>query len=77
MIWFFQRQHARLHFEVRRQTDSHDYELVMTHPDGHQEVEQFTDALTLLDRMEQLQQTLYADGWQQPADRGLSGRASA
>jgi hypothetical protein len=69
MIWFFERQHSRLHYEIRRQTDGHAYELVITHPDGHQEVEQFSDPIELLDRSHQLQTSLRAEGWQPPTNR--------
>lgn len=76
MLWFFERQRSRLHYEVRRQTDGDDFELVITHPDGHQDVEQFADSLTLLDRMQRLQRSLRADGWEPPARRATAGRAS-
>ena len=35
MIWFFERHRARLHYEIRRQSDGPAYELVITFPDGH------------------------------------------
>ena len=37
MIWFFERHEARLLYEIRRQADGDDYELVVTFPDGRQE----------------------------------------
>jgi len=76
MIWFFERQHSRLHYEIRRQTDGHDYELVITHPDGRQEIEQFTDPLDLLDRSQRLQRSLRAAGWQPPSGRPRAGGQS-
>ena len=76
MIWFFERQRSRLYYEVRRQTDGDNYELVITHPDGHQDVEHFADSLELLDRMERLQHRLHAEGWQPPRQRVSSGRAT-
>ena len=69
MIWFFERQHSRLHYEIRRQTDGHDYELVITHPDGRQEVEVYADPVQLLDRSQRLQHTLRSAGWQPPSGR--------
>ncbi len=66
MIWFFQRQQSRLHYEIRRQTDGHDYELVITQPDGRQDVERYTDAATLLERSMRLEHSLIAAGWQRP-----------
>ncbi len=77
MIWFFQRQQSRLHYEVRRQTDGHDFELVITHPDGRLDVEQFADPGSLSARMQQLQRTLQAEGWRPPPQRVTVGRASA
>jgi hypothetical protein len=69
MIWFFQRQQSRLHYEIRRQTDGQDYELVITHPDGHQEIEQYADPSALLERSTRLEHNLIAAGWQPPQPR--------
>ena len=75
MIWFFERQTSRLLYEIRRQVDGHDYELVVTYPDGHQEIEHFTDAIALIERSQQLQDSLRADGWTPPASvRGGGAR---
>lgn len=70
MIWFFERQNSRLHYEIRRQPDGHDYELVITKPDGMQDVERYGDALALLHRTEELERTLRAEGWHVPVPRG-------
>lgn len=69
MIWFFQRHQSRLHYEIRRQTDGQDYELVITHPDGRQEVEQYADGSALLERSMRLEDDLIAAGWQPPRSR--------
>lgn len=69
MIWFYERHHDRLHYEIRHQTDGPDYELVITHPDGRQEIERYPDSGTLLERSTKLQHTLSAAGWQPPAPR--------
>jgi hypothetical protein len=66
MIWFFERQQSRLHYEIRRETDGHAYELVITHPDGRQELELFADPLAVIERSQDLQGTLLAEGWQPP-----------
>lgn len=73
MIWFFERQTARLLYEIRRHADGDDYELVVTFPDGRQEVEQFTDAVSLIERSHRLQESLRADGWTPP----MTSRAAA
>lgn len=74
MIWFFERHHSRLHYEVRRQTDGNDYELVITWPDGRQDVERYSECGTLLERTTVLQSRLAADGWQPPPVGPLSRR---
>jgi hypothetical protein len=67
MIWFFERHEARLLYEIRRQMDGDDYELVVTFPDGRQEVEQFVDPGALIARSQQLQDSLRAQGWEPPS----------
>jgi hypothetical protein len=74
MIWFFERQHARLRFEIRHQLDGHGFELVITHPDGRQHVEQYDDQRALVERSRDLQNTLTAGGWQPPASRERARR---
>ena len=48
MVWFFERQQSRLHYEIRRQSDGDDYELVINWPDGRQEVERYSECGTLI-----------------------------
>lgn len=72
MIWFFERHHSRLLYEIRRQVDGNDYELVVTFPDGRQEVEQFDNPHALIQRSERLQEHLRAEGWAPPMSRRLS-----
>ena len=66
MFWFFEKHHARLHYEIRRQTDGPDYELVITFPDGRLEVESFPDADAVVERSDALQHSLVQAGWQPP-----------
>jgi hypothetical protein len=66
MIWFFERHHARLRYEIRRQTDGPNYELVITFPDGRQEVEQYDDPSALTERSILLDRALRDEGWQRP-----------
>jgi hypothetical protein len=66
MIWFFERRRARLHYEIRRQTDGPNYELVITFPDGRQEIERYADPRDLAERSSRLEQHLTAEGWQPP-----------
>jgi hypothetical protein len=73
MIWFFERQASRLLYEIRRQLDGDDYELVVTFPDGRQEIENFKDANSLIERSHRLQESLKADGWMPPPTPRVSG----
>ena len=77
MIWFFEKHRSRLLYEIRRQVDGNDYELVVTFPDGLQEVEQFVDASALIERSQRLQETLRADGWAPPTVRPRYSPGSA
>jgi len=70
MIWFFEREDSRLRYEIRRQADGHDYELVITRPGGHQDVECYDDPFQLLHRTEALEHSLRAEGWKVPVPRG-------
>jgi hypothetical protein len=74
MIWFFERQQARLFYEIRRATEGAEYELVITHPDGREQVEAFTDASVLLERSVRLRSALLSDGWRFPGTRGRQPR---
>jgi hypothetical protein len=67
MLWFFERREARLRYEVRREKDGPRYELVITWPDGHEEIEVFADADAVAARARHLQDHLQAEGWEAPA----------
>lgn len=73
MIWFFERQHSRMRYEIRRDTDGNDFELVITHADGRQAVERYSDSGEVLERSVRLQNTLLQDGWQPPTVRLKAG----
>lgn len=77
MIWFFERHQARLSYEIRRATEGTEYELVITHPDGTQQVEAFTDAALLMERSMRLRDTLSAQGWRAPDIRPRAPRGIA
>jgi hypothetical protein len=67
MLWFFERRDDRLLYEIRRHADGDDYELVVTFPDGKQEVEKFADPHALIERSQRLQDSLRAQGWRPPS----------
>ena len=74
MLWFFERDAARLLYEIRRQIDGDDYELVLTFPDGRQEVEKYQDPHKLIERSHRLQETLRQQGWAPPSVRAPGQR---
>ena len=76
MIWFFERLDARLHYEIRRQSDGPAYELVITYPDGRQEIEQYDDSTAVTRRSLRLERALTDAGWE-PPPVGSRSRASA
>lgn len=73
MLWFFERDAARLLYEIRRQVDGDDYELVLTFPDGRQEVEKYQDPHSLIERSQRLQESLRKQGWAPPASARVQG----
>jgi hypothetical protein len=66
MIWFFERHQSRLQYEIRRQTDGLNYELVITFPDGRQEIERYDDPTAVRERAIKLERTLTDEGWEPP-----------
>jgi hypothetical protein len=68
MLWFFERDASRLLYEIRRQVDGDDYELVLTFPDGRQEVEKYQDPHALIERSHRLQEALRSEGWVPPTN---------
>ena len=66
MLWFFEKQDAWIHYEIRRQADGDAYELVITHPDGRQDVERYGKPSDVVERSNHLQQELTEAGWHAP-----------
>jgi len=69
MIWFFERQGDHLRCEIRSQIEGDRYDLVITHPDGTEEVEQFTNSQALAQRTVALEKAMRGDGWNGPFAR--------
>ena len=69
MLWFFEKQQSRLHYEIRRQSDGHNYELIITYSDGRTEVEVYEDPGAVVERSERLKHSLTQEGWQSPGRR--------
>ena len=76
MIWFFERRRAWLHYEIRRQTDGPDYELVVTFPDGRQQIERYGESAAVAERANRLVRSLIDEGWAPPAVGPLAGRTT-
>ena len=68
MIWFFERESARLHYEIRQRPDGHDFEIVVTYPDGSQLIERFADASGLIARSSAIRSELFERGWRAVGD---------
>ena len=66
MFWFFERHDVRLHYEIRRQSDGPAYELVITFPDGRQEIERYDDPSSITRRSVRLERALADAGWEPP-----------
>lgn len=75
MIWFFERQDARLRYEIRRQSEGTAYELVITFPDGRQEIERYDDPNAITRRSIRLERALTDAGWE-PPPVGSRGRTT-
>lgn len=73
MVWFFERQQSRLQYEIRRQSDGDEYELVITWPDGRQQVERYSECGTLVARSTVLESHLAEQGWVPPRTRVRPG----
>jgi hypothetical protein len=76
MIWFFERERSRLQYEIRRQSDGDDYELLIVWPDGREQIESYSECGSLAERSAHLENQLADEGWASPA-RGRRGVASA
>jgi hypothetical protein len=70
MLWFFRKENARVQYEIRRQTDGDDFELVITREDGRQQIEKYSDARAVAKRSQLLHDSLIASGWRPPETAG-------
>lgn len=63
MIWFFHQGHAQIDLEVCRTGRPVGYQLVVTYPDGTEQLEEFRDAKALVERVVEVEDRLLAAGW--------------
>jgi hypothetical protein len=63
VIWFFDRDGQKLRYEISRDRAAGRYRLVITHPDGHESVEEVDEPTELIERSVQLMNSLRGEGW--------------
>ena len=63
MIWFFDKDGEKLRYEIARDRDAGPYRVIITHPDGHESIEEVDQPTDLIERSVQLMNSLRGDGW--------------
>jgi len=63
MIWFFDRDGEKLRYEISHDRNNGRYKVVITHPDGHESVEEVDEPTELIERSVQLMNSLRGEGW--------------
>lgn len=63
MIWFFDKDGVQLRYEITRDRGDGKYRVVITHPDGHESVEEVDEPTQLIERSVELMNSLRGDGW--------------
>jgi hypothetical protein len=63
VIWFFDRNGEKLRYEICRDRAAGRYRLVITHPDGHESIEEVDEPTELIERSVHLTSSLRDDGW--------------
>jgi hypothetical protein len=63
MIWFFDKDGAKLRYEITRDRVGGCYRVVITRPDGTESVEEVDEPTELIERSVQLMNSLRGDGW--------------
>jgi hypothetical protein len=69
MVWFFEKEGSFLRFETRDAENGDGFELVVSHPDGNQQIERFEDSALLLKRQAELESFFNNHGWTGPFGR--------
>ena len=63
MIWLFDKDGAKLRYEITHDRTDHRYRVIITHPDGHESVEEVDEPTELIERSVELMNSLRGDGW--------------
>jgi predicted glycoside hydrolase/deacetylase ChbG (UPF0249 family) len=69
MVWFFERGMEISTLEVRRRNAQ--FEVTLTHADGHEEVEVVPTPTELLSRLARVPDTMFVEGWQPIRNHGI------
>lgn len=71
MIWLFDRDGEQLRYEISRDRPAGRYRVIITHPDGHESVEEVDRPTELIERSVSLMNDLRGDGWHSVTLGGL------
>jgi hypothetical protein len=71
VIWFYERKGEHLRCEIRQQIEGDRFALVLTLPDGTEQIEVFDDSRRLNLRSRQLEQMFLEKGWNGPFARDI------
>jgi hypothetical protein len=63
VIWLIDRDGKKLRYEICRDRERGRYRLVITHPDGHERVEEVDEPTELIERSARLMESLQDEGW--------------
>jgi hypothetical protein len=63
MIWFFDRNGEKLRYEITRDRKDGRYRVLITRPDGTEQVEEVDEPTELIERSVQFMNSLRSDGW--------------
>jgi hypothetical protein len=69
VIWFFEKKGEHLRCEIDQQLQGDKFALIVTLPDGSEQVELFEDSTSLNKRAKELERTFHGDGWDGPFGR--------
>lgn len=70
MVWFFERGMEISTLEVRRRNKQ--FEVTLTHSDGHEETELVPTPTDLLSRLTRLPETMFVEGWEPVRSRRMN-----
>ena len=63
MIWFFDRNGEKLRYEITRDRRGGRYRVVITRPDGTEQIGEVDEPTELIERSVQFMNSLRGDGW--------------